>query len=196
MPQHKKIDYLVLRPQPADLSPFKKQVATRIRHQLSAILGNIGEKMALDYLESQGYEVCKIDDHAMMGRLCDLLGGHEKQQSSLRKACEHKYRIPTIDLHARWKGAYHSGFCRHIEPFLAKKVWECYYSHRQYSAHFQFLDLLAHKDGKHYAVEVKTNKGRVRKEQVEFMHSLQKLGLETMVIRVNIDSRLLTQDLL
>jgi hypothetical protein len=134
LPQFKKIDYLVLRPQPADLTPFKKQVVVRIRHQMSVILGNIGEIVALDYLESKEYKVCKIADHAMTISLYDLKAENrlEMQQPSLGRVSSREYRIPILDLHARWKSmdGEVARFCKHMQPFLAKKLWECYCSYR------------------------------------------------------------------
>jgi predicted RecB family endonuclease len=51
----------------------------------------------------------------------------------------------------------------------------------------QFLDLMAHKNGKHFIVEVKTGKADIRKEQRKLLDILEQKGINTLVIYVKIN---------
>lgn len=169
-----------------DLVPFEKRFTLRIRKHFAVILGQVGELIATNYLLSKGFKVCKINDHDMNLRLYHwTYDGDER----LQRVRENDFRIPTIDMQEKWNGKHTErvyGYCKHIPKDLAENIWRCYASFRE-EHNTQFHDLLAHKDNKHYVVEVKTNKSHLLKAQRALLHSLEKIGLNVIVLRIKIN---------
>lgn len=124
------IEKIVFNPSNNDLEPFTKGVISRTRSHFARVAGEIGEMLAIKYLKSHGFEVCKVDEHRMMQMLYpyERYDGGLKisvKDPSLKIVKSEGYKIPTVDMLLRWDRHYYNeshGFCDHIDRDSASQV--------------------------------------------------------------------------
>ncbi len=164
-------------------------------------VGAIGEAFAREHLEKKGYDVCKFGFPAPLGplHLCKHIKCIKKIDIT---KCRHRFiktdgklgefcyeyagipPCPCSNLYPRICDECDCNPClvRNIlliEDNLRKKFDRVFLD--------QLIDFLAHKDGRHYFVEVKTNRATLDKFQREFLAEGRKIGFEPIVIRVYLD---------
>ena len=174
---------------------------------LANISGKLGEELAGRYLRTQGYVVCKLPDFFTRNQgfnqefelaLCphiscdresdelDVLCARRNQpytcsvrnEASDNSLCPCTYQFPQI-----CEGCVEMDSCFIYEYFSLVTLE----SEGKASKPFHSMDFIAHKNGEHYFVEVKTNSAQTKTiRQAETIEHMKKFGLKTLLVFVTI----------